>query len=63
MDHLSGIVVSISDCHPRGTGFDSRLYRINFSGGIGSETGSTQPREHNWQLKLTDMPSGVVKLS
>ena len=28
-DHLFGIVVSTSDCHPRGHGFDSRLYPRN----------------------------------
>ena len=48
MDHLFGIVVSTSDCHPRGLGFDSRLYPRNFSGSIVSGTGSTQPREDNW---------------
>ena len=45
---LFGIVVSTSDSHPRGPGFDSRLYPRNFSGSIGSATGSTQPREDNW---------------
>ena len=44
---LFGIVVSTSDCHPRGLGFDSRLYPRNFSGSIGSGTRSTQPREEN----------------
>ena len=48
IDHLFGIVVSMSDCHPRGHGFDSRLYYRNFSESIGSGTGSTQPREDNW---------------
>ena len=43
-DRLFGIVVSPSDCHPRGPGFDSRLYPRNFSGSIGS----AQPREDNW---------------
>ena len=47
-DHLFGIVVSMSDCHPRGPGFDSRLYPRNFSRSIGSRTGSTQPHEANW---------------
>ena len=47
-DRLFGIVVSTSDCHPRGPGFDSRLYPRNFSGSIGSGMGSTQPREDNW---------------
>ena len=47
-DRLFGIVVSTSDCHPRGPGFDSRLYSTNFSGSIGSGAGSTQPREDNW---------------
>ena len=47
-DHLLGIVVSMSDCHPRSPGFDSRLYPRNFSASIGSGTGSTQPREDNW---------------
>ena len=37
-----------SDCHPRGPGFDSRLYPRNFSRSIGSGTWSTQPREDNW---------------
>ena len=37
------LMVSTSDCHPRGPGFDSRLYPTNFSG-----TGSTQSREDNW---------------
>ena len=47
-DHLFGIVVSTSDCHPRGPGLESRLYPRIFSGSIGSGTGSTQPREDNW---------------
>ena len=42
------IVVSTSDCHPRGLGFYSRLYPRHFSGSKGSGTGSTQPREDNW---------------
>ena len=46
-DRLFGIVVSMSDCNPRGPGFDSRLYLRIFSGSIGSGTGSTQPREDN----------------
>ena len=46
-DLLFGIVVSTSDCHPRGPGFDSRLYSIKFSGSIGSGTGSIQPDEDN----------------
>ena len=46
-DHLLGIVVSMSDCHPRGPEFESRLYYRNFSGSIGSGTGSTQPHEDN----------------
>ena len=45
---LFGIVVSTSDCHPKGPGFDSRLYPRNFSGSVVSGTGSTQPREDNW---------------
>ena len=32
IDHLFGIVVSTSDYHPRGPGFDSRLYPRNLSG-------------------------------
>ena len=47
-DHLFGIVVSTSDYHPRGPGFDSRLYPRNFPESVGSGTGSTQPREDNW---------------
>ena len=42
-DHLFAIVVSMSDCHPRGPGFDSLLYPRNFSRSIESGTGSTQP--------------------
>ena len=47
-DHLFGKVVSTSDCHPRGPGFDSRLYPRNFSRSIGSGMGSIQPHEANW---------------
>ena len=47
-DHLFGMVVSTSDCHPRGPGFDSWLHPRNFSRSIGSGTGSTQPRDANW---------------
>ena len=47
-DLLFGIVVSTSDCRPRGPGFDSRLYPRNFSENIGSGTRSTQPREDIW---------------
>ena len=43
LDRQFGIVVSTSDCHPRGPGFDSRLYPRTFSG-----TGSTRPHEDNW---------------
>ena len=46
-DRLFGVVVETSDCHPRGPGFDSRLYLRKFSGSIGSGTDSTQPREDN----------------
>ena len=48
VNSLFDMVVSTSDCHPRYPGFDSRLYSRNFSGSIGSGTGSTQPREDNW---------------
>ena len=47
-DRLFDIVVSMSDCHPRGPGLDSRLYPRNFSGSIESGMGSTQPHEDNW---------------
>ena len=60
VDQLFGIVVNTSDCHPRGPGFDSRLYHRNFSGSIGSGTGSTQPREDNWVL--LDMRSSKIRL-
>ena len=33
-----GIVVSTSDCHPRGPGFDLMLYPRNFSRSIGPGT-------------------------
>ena len=61
MDRLFGIVVSTSDCHPRGPGFDLRLYPRILSGSIGSGTGSTQPREDNWIATL-DMRRGEIRL-
>ena len=60
IDRLFGIVVSTSDYHPRGPGFDSRLYPRNFSGSIGSGTGSTQPCEDNWVA--TWMISSEIRL-
>ena len=48
LNRLFGIVVSTSDCNPRGPGFDSRLYPKNVSGSVGSGTGSTQPRKEGW---------------
>ena len=60
IDRQFGIVVSTSDCHPRGPGFDSRLYPRNFSGSIGSGTWSTQPREDNWIA--TWMRSSEIRL-
>ena len=36
-----GLMVSTSDCHPRGPGFDSRLYLRNFPGSIEFGMGST----------------------
>ena len=47
-DYLFGIVVSMSDCRPRGPRFDSQLYPRNFSRSIVSGTGSIQPCEDNW---------------
>ena len=41
LDCPGGVVVSMSDNHPRGPGFDSRLYFRNFSGNIWSGIGST----------------------
>ena len=43
-NRLFGIVFSMTDCHSRVPVFDSRLYPRNFSGSIGSGTGSTQRR-------------------
>jgi hypothetical protein len=40
-DRLCGLVVSVEDYKHRGPGFDSR----DFSEGVGSGTGSTQPRD------------------
>ena len=60
-DHLFGIVVSTSDCHPRGPGFDSRLYPRNFSGSIRSGTGSIQPSENNWVATLYKKQLNPVK--
>ena len=47
-DCLFGIVVSMYDYHPRCSMFNSCLYPRNFSGSVGSGTGSTQTREENW---------------
>ena len=35
--YLLGVVISISDSHPKGPGFDSRLYARNFSGSVNLE--------------------------
>ena len=61
-DRQFGIVVITSDCHPRGPGFDSRLYPRNFSGSIGSGAGSTQPLEDNWVVTLGYMSSSDIRL-
>ena len=63
-DRLFGIVVSMSDCHPRGPGFDSRLYPRNVSGSIESATRSTQPREDELASYLIceEAKSGKKKL-
>ena len=61
-DRLFGIVVSTSDCHPRGPGFDSRLYPRKFSESIGSGTGFFQTREDNW-LATAFPPDGVSTLA
>ena len=53
-------MVSTCDCYPRGPGFDSRLYSRNYSGSIGSGTGSTQPHEDNWVA--SDMRSSKIRL-
>ena len=45
-DRLVGIVISMSDCHPRVPRFDSD-YAINCSGNIASGTGYTQPHADN----------------
>ena len=58
---LFGIVVSTSDCHPRGAGFDSRLYPRNFSGSIGSGLWYTQPREDNWVATSCEKQRNLVK--
>jgi hypothetical protein len=41
LDRLCGLVVRVADYKHRGPGFDSR----DFSEGVGSGTGSTQPRD------------------
>ena len=46
-DRLFGRVVSMSDCRPRGLGFNSWPYPRHFFGSIGSGMGSTQPHEDN----------------
>jgi hypothetical protein len=45
MDRLCGLVVSVADYKHRGPGFDSRALLGIFSEGVGSGTGSTQPRD------------------
>ena len=60
-DNLFGIVVSTSDYRPRGPGFDSRLYPRNFSGSIGSGTGTTQPHEDNWVAAWYEKKRNPVK--
>ena len=35
-DRLFGIVISMSDCHPKGPGFDPQLCPTAFSGNMGS---------------------------
>ena len=54
-------MVGTSDCHPRGPGFDSRLYPRHFSGSIGSGTGSTQPREEKLCSYLNEKERNPVK--
>ena len=62
MDRLFGIVVSTSDCHPRGPGFDTRIYPRNFSWSIGSGTGFTQPRKDNWVATWYTVRSSDIRL-
>ena len=54
-------MVSTPDCHPRVSGFDSRLYLGNFSGSIGFGTGSSQPREDNWAANCYEKWRNPVK--
>ena len=67
------MVVSTSDCHPRGPWFDARLYLRNFSWKYRIWNGVTQPREDNWgatwmrtseirlrKLKLTTRPPSTA---
>ena len=49
IDPFSGVVVSMSDYQPRGTGLEVELPAIIFfSLNIGSGTWSTHPHEDNW---------------
>ena len=50
----------MSDCHKRGSGFDSRLYPRIFPGCIGFGTGSTQPHEDNWPAILYEKKRNPV---
>ena len=59
-DHLFCIVISTSDCHPRGPGFDFRLYHRNISARVGPGADSTQPHEENWVA--TSMRSREIRL-
>ena len=58
---LRAMAFSMSDCHPGGPRFDSRLYPRNFSRSIGSGMGSTQPREANWLATWYEKLQNPVK--
>ena len=66
MDHLFGIVVSTSDCHPRGAGLDSRIYPIDHCRPVvliiatGSEVRGFKPARGRWifqSVKILSMTS------
>jgi hypothetical protein len=50
-DRLCGLVVGVAGYRPRGSAFD--FCSLDFLSSTGSGTGSTQPREDEWEATWT----------